>query len=244
MKLGLQTISFGPKLPALATTLGRISDLGFDGVEFAQRVETFGLTGGELRKLLDSLDLVPCGLAGGSLQNRLEYAETLLPEYLYIDEWDEPVVRAAMDRGFVVALHPHFYKDIETISLAERYLQTCPDLRLILDTAHAALAGDDCLAGLGKHLDRVAAIHFKDWNNRHDRSPLRFARGFCALGRGSLGSTLELVLRTLVDANFQGWLIVEQDTSYGDPLDCAKESLDWLCTHGLELVSLPNGGAE
>jgi len=157
----------------------------------------------------------------------------LQPQYLYVDEWDETEVQEAMDRGYTIGIHPHLYKSIGSIREADPYLQKFPQLKLIADTAHLHLAGDDVLQTLERYGDRVIAVHLKDWTSRFGRSPFRFARGFNELGQGDLKELLQSVVAYLQRADYRGWIIVEQDTPNGSPIDSARISREWLSQRGL-----------
>lgn len=232
MKVGLQTISWGSQIDNIQALAETAQQLGYQGIEFAQRVETLPSSEG-LALLLKEHDLAFVGFAGGCLSDRISYASRLSPCYLYTDEWDEAAIREAIGEGFIVGLHPHKYKDIDTIAKAEPYLVDFPELGLILDTAHLHLTGDDVVQGFRKHEKRVLAIHMKDWTDRFGTAPLRFARGFAALGRGVLGSVLEDMVSALLDSSYDGWVIVEQDSPDGNPEECARISREWLHNHGI-----------
>ena len=234
MRVGLQTIPWGPVIEDLPALARAVKKIGYDGIEVAQTVKTLG-TPAHLKLVLDQAGVALVGLAGGSLVDRLEFAESCRPAYLYIDEWDQQPVQTAFDRGMSVGMHPHVYKTISTFAAAERYLQQFPMLSLIPDTAHLYLAGETFVDGLKRNIDRVIAVHLKDWTSRFGRSPARYARGFAALGQGELGTILEETVRFLVDAEFEGWVIVEQDSpDGGDPLKGAGVSRDWLEKHGID----------
>jgi sugar phosphate isomerase/epimerase len=138
-----------------------------------------------------------------------------------------------MDLGFTIGIHPHLYKSIGSIREADTYLQKFPQLKLIADTAHLHLAGDDVLEALERYGDRVVAVHLKDWTSRFGRSPFRFARGFSELGRGDLRESLLSVVTYLQRVDYRGWIIVEQDTPNGSPVDSARISREWLNRQGL-----------
>lgn len=232
MRVGLQTISWGDRIVDLDGLVKVAAGLGYQGLEFAQKPDALP-PAHKLKSLLAEHNLCLAGLAGGDLGHRVEYASSLDSVYLYADEWDEHAVSLALERGFIVGLHPHRYKGIETIADTEPYLDRHPRLGLILDTAHQHLAADDIVSGLSRHASRVVAVHFKDWTRLYGTSPLRFARGFVALGQGELGDLLEQTLSALVKRAYEGWIMVEQDTPHGDPAAAARVSRQWLAERGL-----------
>lgn len=228
MKIGIQTISWGTRISNLDELARQVAALGYQGLEFAQNVRTLPPPN-ELRQITDDNGLAIVGFAGGPLASRADFVQVLAkPAYLFVDEWDEKEVLEAIHRGFTVAIHPHRYKSIGSMSVAKELLEKHPQLKLIVDTAHFYLAGDDVLKTLKQFNERVIAVHLKDWTSQFGRSPLRFARGFTELGEGELGKLLDDVVKHLQTINYQGWAIVEQDTHNGDPFDSAKISRVWL----------------
>ena len=153
-----------------------------------------------------------------------------------MDEWDEATIPSALepDRKFQIGLHPHYFKDIERVSDAKDYLEQYPQIKLILDTAHLYLAGEDFLEVFKEYRARVVAIHIKDWTEQYDRSPFEFSRGFSTLGQGELTQQLVKIVKYLILTDYPGWLIVEQDTPQGGtPLECASRSREWLRQQGI-----------
>jgi len=226
-RVGLQTISWGPRIHDLAKFASTAAKIGYTGIEFAQAPHTLP-EGSALKKILQESDLTLLGFAGGSLRSRVEYAAEAEPLYLYLDEWDLGAAQYAFDAGLTVAIHPHVYKDIDTVLAALKYLDDFPQARLILDTAHAFLVGDDLCQIITQHWSRILAVHLKDWTSKFGRSASRFARGFTALGRGELSQQVREVVQLLRERRFPGWIIVEQDSPEGDPSLCAASSRDWL----------------
>lgn len=130
----------------------------------------------------------------GALTSRILAAEVLRPDYLYLDEWDKPAVLEAFNHALKIGLHPHYCKELETVSDAMPYLQRCPELGLILDTAHQYMSDDSTTRAFETSRDRVVAIHLKDWQPRFGRSPQGFARGLTFLGGGVLREQLEQII--------------------------------------------------
>jgi signal transduction histidine kinase/sugar phosphate isomerase/epimerase len=228
MKIGLQTIVFGPQIDDLDTVLARIAALGVTGVEFAQRPDRLRLraasgvnravTADELTALLDDHGLTLLGLAGGTLIERLRFCASgqtpLTPLYLYCDDLtdaDEALVERTQAAGMRLALHPHAFLPIERIADARRLLARFPDTLWLPDTAHLFLTGEDLDAALALAPGRMPAIHVKDWDAAYGRSYHRYARGFVPLGRGQV--PLQSVLHRLRSSGFDGWIVVEQDHS-------------------------------
>ena len=231
-KIGLQTIPWGDNLGNLNELCQRARSLGFTGLEFAQRVEQLG----DAQKLVDTLqknDMTLIGFSGGSLRRRIEYAEIAKPEYLYLDEWDVMNIPTALEKKIKIGLHPHYYKTIEKVADAARYLPESELIKLLLDNAHLYLAGEDMVEALKTYSQHVIAVHLNDWTSQYGRDPQRYPQGFTALGMGELGDQLEAVITHLLETQYAGWIIVKQDTAHGDPFDSIKISCDWLRKHGM-----------
>lgn len=191
------------------------------------------------RKIFDafqanSVQLI--GVSAGSFDERYrfvrEYARLLnrpvsdqkVP-YVYLDEWAGDQCVAALDEGFRLALHPHMYKEIQTLREAEELLAKFEKLWFLPDTGHLYIAGDDPAAAIERQARRIEAVHLKDWQQNVGRSYQFYARGFCELGKGDI--KLEPVLDKLVRKARHVWLIVEQDCT-SDPVKSGNESLQWL----------------
>jgi sugar phosphate isomerase/epimerase len=124
--------------------------------------------------------------------------------------------------GIHAALHNHLGTPVESQEELEEFLARCPRCRLILDTAHLAAAGGDPVEIVRKYPDRLELIHLKDWLLTNPEIGLDqwFNRGrFCELGAGNIGLDNAAVMRALVDAGYDGWVCVEQDTHLQDPLE-------------------------
>ncbi len=134
------------------------------------------------------------------------------------------VARFARERGLITAFHPHAASYVEAPREIELLLAgTDPDLvGLCLDTGHVAYGGGDVAYVARAHAKRIRHVHLKDLRSEVHASAV--ARGiefrsavgedvFAPLGAGSLD--LGGVLRALVEARYDGWLIVEQDVRIG-----------------------------
>src|SRR5262245_11433755 len=131
MRLGFQTIIWGPRIEDLDGALEIIAAAGFEGVEFAQRTDMLGLGLNhpidELHRKLERRKLELIGFAGGSLRERLEFCGRFRPAYLYVEDWEPTVAPAAVAAGFKLALHPHMFKTIHRFDDAEKLLHDHPE---------------------------------------------------------------------------------------------------------------------
>lgn len=139
------------------------------------------------------------------------------------------------ERGFEVAFHPHGGSYIETPEEIDRLLAgTDPgSVGLCIDTGHAFFGGGDPLDLMRRHGERLRLVHLKDVDLdvlaelKRDGYGIEEAwrRGiFCELGAG--GVDLDGFLELLEDADYDGWVVVEQDRvlSGDDALERAHDS--------------------
>jgi len=133
--------------------------------------------------------------------------------------------------GHPLAFHGHAGTFVETPDELDRLARaTDPGLvGLCLDVGHYLVGGGDPVAAVRRFRSRVVHVHLKDVapeplaRLRAGTIPgfvdaLR-ARIFTELGSGILD--LAGVLGALADAGYQGWLMVEQDTSWKPPSESA-----------------------
>jgi len=233
MRYALQTIIWGPAPRDLRGVLRFAKRLGFEGIEFFQHpdvlVQQFGSAAG-LKDALAEEGLILAGLTLGSLEERAEFCEPagLRPEYLYVDD-NAPQISAILGRGYAVALHPYVYKVRNISKYFDEVLPKEPRLRVILDPAHLVVEGIDPLQWLEKVLDRLIAVHVKDWAPWFGRSFHRYGQGFTELGRGIV--KLPEILDWLRQRKFSGWLVLEQNSKTGTPESSICQSVEWLLTH-------------
>ena len=167
-------------------------------------------------------------------------------------EWDlffanlDRLVQAARSRGINPTLHHHMGTMIQTAEEIDRLLERS-DIGLCLDTGHATIAGIDPVQLAKKHASRVNFVHLKDIDNAvarrvQDRELLymdALGQGiFKILGQGDAG--IEQLVRTLEDAGYNGWYVMEQDTVLSDSaglagaLNDVRAGLDFLKNLDLE----------
>jgi len=143
----------------------------------------------------------------------------------------ETLAREARELGHPVAFHGHAGTFVETPAEVDRLLSsTDPDLvRLCLDVGHYTVGGGDPVAALRQYGERVIHLHMKDvaadpLARLRDgriggfREALE-ARIFTELGSGVLD--VVGVLGALAERRYEGWLMVEQDTTWKPPSESA-----------------------
>ena len=141
------------------------------------------------------------------------------------------LARATVASGRRLAFHPHAVTFIETADETDRLVAaTEPELvPLCLDVGHWLVGGGDPVATLRKYGERVTHVHLKDVDptvlarlrsgELADFGAAVRARLFTELGAGLLD--LDGCLAALAERDYRGWLMVEQDSSWGPPSEAA-----------------------
>ncbi|MFY9984953.1 MAG: sugar phosphate isomerase/epimerase [Chthoniobacterales bacterium] len=139
--------------------------------------------------------------------------------------------------GVRVVFHNHVGTYVETEEETTRLLdETDPELvSWCLDCGHLAYGGGDNLRALKKYGNRVGYVHIKDV----DGQVLKESRGngwsfaqalksyiFAPLGEGI--ARVPDVIDSLRQAGYNGWLVVEQDTTPDDPTQIAANNRRYL----------------
>lgn len=168
----------------------------------------------------------------GPGSQRVRNAGRICPEHgLSGAEWDAAIAgvtriaEAVRDETWLrTVFHHHCGTHIETAEETARLLDGTPaDLvGLCLDTGHFAYAGDDPLAVLRRHRERVWLVHFKDG----DGAAMGRAKAegwdyltairngiFCGIGEGSVDHAA--VAAELLATGYDGWVVVENEAPPG-----------------------------
>lgn len=165
------------------------------------------------------------------------------------DEWSvflgnlKELMASAADEGLTVALHQHWGMAIETQAHVERLIAES-EVEFCLDTGHLYLGGADPVDIARKAAGRVAHVHLKDVDSEMAKQvrsgELAFRQAvidgiFKPLGDG--GVDIAGFVRTLEDAGFDGWYVLEQDCvldadpAPGEgPIGDARKSFEYLAT--------------
>ena len=135
--------------------------------------------------------------------------------------------------GMALVFHNHVGTYVETGEEIARLLETTDPDRVgwCLDTGHLVYGGGDLLALLQRFAPRVRYLHLKDV----DPGVLAQARAegwsfedalrhyvFAPLGKGAV--PLGEALRRILESGYDGWAVIEQDTTQGDPTETAREN--------------------
>src|SRR6266508_3071422 len=115
-----------------------------------------------------------------------------------------------------------------------------PLLKLCWDVGHALYGGIDPVDVVRRHPERIAYLHVKDVDGavletlRQEQAGFETGirrRVFTELGRGLLD--VRALLQALREIGYDGWLMVEQDSSWLTPIESAQTAHDYLTTLGL-----------
>ncbi len=213
--------------------LGKVKEIGFDGVEFAGY---FDYSAEQLRARCDELGLEVVGVHIGldnylpeNLDETLKFHKTLGCKYIGVGGAPHSTYEEALNTGKVLGEagvkarelgmdtyyhnHTEEFTDIHNGETAEDIIGA--HCKLEIDTYWSFCAGIDNLEYLKEKKDRIVLVHIKDGK---DRKPT-------ALGEG------ENDLKKVVDGvNAIGldWVILENDDPVPTGLEDIKRSYKWL----------------
>ena len=132
------------------------------------------------------------------------------------------------DVGVTLCYHNHAWEMTETegqLPLEVLTAETDPDtVKLCPDVYWIHVAGHQPEEFLARHRDRCPCIHLKDGLSGEEPGEFR------ELGRGKLN--LKPILQAAVGCR-PAWLIVEQDTTKGEPAESIRISRDYLRSLGV-----------
>jgi inosose dehydratase len=158
-------------------------------------------------------------------------------------QWDDLAERVceaaqvAREYGLQATFHAHAGTWVETRADLEELLQRAPAplVKLVWDVGHALYGGIDPIEVVRAHPERIAYIHLKDVDgtvlDELRRERLGFDEGirrrvFTELGTGMLD--VAGLLAALGEIGYDGWLMVEQDSSWLAPEESARVSRAYL----------------
>jgi inosose dehydratase len=176
---------------------------------------------------------------------------------LHAEQWKKVGIlvadaeQVANDFGLDLVFHPHVATYVETPEECERFFDATAhtNVGLCLDTGHCVYGQGNPLTEAEKYKNKLRFIHIKDCN----AGVLKEARKgkwtfegaieqkvFTIIGQGNVD--FPAFFRALVDIEYSGWLVVEQDVKFGDPTispaRSVAESLRYLLgvVNSLEVV--------
>src|SRR5579863_1590102 len=110
MKVGIQTVSWGPRLDALADICGPLHRAGCIGLELSQKPHNLP-DGKELAEQFSTNQMLIAGLSGGGISSRMRLRQTGLDfDYLYCDTWSDEMSQLAIATDACIAIHPHVFR--------------------------------------------------------------------------------------------------------------------------------------
>jgi inosose dehydratase len=178
---------------------------------------------------------------------RINSSQSLSPAQMKIfAAGAEKIAKAVKDKyGMRTVFHHHCAGYIETPEEIRALLDATDAslLGLCFDTGHYRFGGGkDPLDILEKYYHRIWHVHFKDFSpavaakartNNWDYFESVEHGVFCELGKGDVD--FEAVKDFLVDKNYKGWIVVEQDVlpGMGNPKKFAQSNRQYLQSIGL-----------
>jgi inosose dehydratase len=143
--------------------------------------------------------------------------------------------------GLDLVFHPHVSTYVETRQETEQFFDVTSASRvgLCLDTGHCFYAGADPAAEAEKYREILRFVHIKDVDSKvlaeARRSQMNFeqaiaANAFTIVGQGSID--FPAFFRVLDRNNYSGWMVVEQDVTFGatvvPPVESVAAGLKYL----------------
>jgi inosose dehydratase len=151
-----------------------------------------------------------------------DFSEWKRPE-LDAEAWDalltglDDVDSVIAEHGVSQVLHPHVDTLVEQADELDRFLDGC-GVALCLDTGHLTLGAADPVVIAERHADRIGLVHLKDVDGGAARRLGELglmgatqAGLFPPLGEGVV--PIAQVIETLIDRNYDGWYVLEQDVA-------------------------------
>lgn len=163
----------------------------------------------------DVLVLAAAAAGAGAYEETPELTEE---EWKVLADSVDRIADLAAERGLTATVHPHYGTAIERPEHVERFLEIS-EVPLCLDTGHLLVGGADPLDVARAAPGRVAHTHMKDVDasvaERVRVGELGYAEGVRAgmyrpLGQGDVDAGG--IVRTLLEAGYDGWFVLEQDT--------------------------------
>ena len=149
--------------------------------------------------------------------------------------------------GLTLVYHHHMMQPVETVGEIDRFMSEAgASVKLLLDTGHIALSGEDYTKVMNKWWDQISHIHLKDIRrdvfDNLDPSTETFNDAvhkgiYTVPGDGDLD--FEPVIKKIASEGYSGWLIVEaeQDPRKAQPSEVATTAFTYLAAlldkHGI-----------
>lgn len=243
-----------------ATEAGPEGWLGADAREMRELLERYELelVGGFLPVVLHDPDRLEDSLARmrATAARFAELGASVVCSAAVVDDaWSPPVELDAREWGRLLealprldeiaaahglrhVLHPHWGTLVERDEDVRRVLEGSA-AGICLDTGHLALGGSDPLALCRGAADRIAHVHLKDVDVEVAAGLRTGALDLLAAVRAGLfrplgdgNAPIREVLLALQEADYEGWFVLEQDTTIASPraqpAGDVRRSIDFL----------------
>ena len=261
LNVGYQTLcwlTYPEKHYGVEEVVREVREAGFAGIEFAEQMQHFNKVP-DFPALMKEEGMAMASLSSGVSYNRDETLEetkkrgefgaqfgvkalmlcggwgpesSTKEERLFdglaanIDELGEFLAKFDMKPSF----HPHLDTLVETREDTERLLGKMKYGHLCLDIAHFDAAGSDPIVFFRDYTERIAMVHLKDFVDDPTSEICGVKGRFCELGQGRVD--VKGFLDAAVEAEYEGWLVVELDSTSKTPLESAKMSYEFLRSGG------------
>lgn len=219
----------------LPSVLEAVSDMGYDGVEFAGY---HGFDAPMLRRMLDDNGLSCCGthigldsLAADRIAETAEFHKTIGCQFLIVPWIDQKDRQSAADwlrladrfneasdrataAGFRVGYHNHNFEFIPIdghVPWDVFFSNTKPEVIMQFDTANALSAGANATDYLRRYPGRAVTVHLKEHSATNDKA---------LLGEGDVPWAEVLELCQTVGGT--QWYVVEQESYALPPMECVQ----------------------
>lgn len=156
-------------------------------------------------------------------------------DYKKLAERVSKIGQLCKEHGLGLGFHPHWDTMIETEKQLDTLMNlTDPDLVFLApDTAHLVLGHADPTSIFRKYVDRIRYVHFKDIK-RSEEFPqflpgeFEFMKEFVELGQGVLAQEFPKMLEALKSADYDGFVVVEQDYTELTPKESAAVNFKYM----------------
>jgi inosose dehydratase len=153
----------------------------------------------------------------------------------------EEAAKVSSEFGLDLVFHPHVATYVETPEECERFFDVTSHtgVGLCLDTGHCEYGGGDTVTEAAKFAGVLRFLHIKDVDNqilaeaRRDKLTFEQAierKTFTVIGDGSID--FPGLFRLLQKNNYSGWMVIEQDVTFGatviPPAESVAASLRYL----------------
>lgn len=169
------------------------------------------------------------GCVHGDLQARVSRRPRLAgPAFTRFAQRLEELAARMREHGMRLAYHHHMGTVVQSEEDVDALMAACgDDVELLLDTGHLRYAGGDPVRAVRNHATRIAHLHCKDVRaavlERCLNADTSFLEAvlqgvFTVPGGGCIDYAA--VLEPLLDAGYDGWIVVEaeQDPAIADPV--------------------------